>query len=278
MPTPSLITRDGQYEFNGLLLNDATTDTNTLRVAKVSGLFDIPDSKVTEVELQDDHGGDIGRELLSMRRIIMDLWVQSSTAANMYSKLQAIADAFQPLPTSLPLFFRRASVGTLFLPVRPRKLGGFDTGWDMEGGLSKGSVMLVAPDPRKLSIVDKTSVLTIASGGTTASGAAVMAGNFNGGSKPILEIDGPVTNPRIVNAGDGGRTIRIDMVISAGQKLVIDTATRSVTILGIDQSANVRSDNQWWVLNRGSNAITFTRSNTPSNTGVLTVKWNDAYI
>ncbi len=278
MPTPSLITRDGQYEFNGLLLNDAITDLDTVRVAKVSGLFDLPDSKVTEVELQDDHGGSIGRELLSMRRIVMDLWVKSASPANMYAKLQAIADTFQPRQSTLPLFFRRASIGTLFLPVRPRMLGGFDTGWNMEGGLAIGSVMLVAPDPRKLSITDKSLVITIAASGTTASDTAAMGGNFNGGAKPILEIDGPVTNPRIANAGDGGRTIKIDMVISTGQKLVIDTATRSVTISGVDQSANVRSDNQWWVLNRGNNLITFTRSNTPANTGVLTVKWNDAYV
>ena len=277
MPTPSLITRDGQYEFNGLLLNDSLSDLDTLRVEKVSGLFDLPDTKVTESELQDDHGGSIGRELFAMRRIILDVGIMSSTKANMYAKLEALNDKFQPSSAVLPFFFRRASIGTRFILVRPRKLGGFDTGWNMDGGMARGSIMLVAPDPRKFSTTDNADVLTIASGGTTVGQTVTMGGNFVGGARPILEIDGPVTNPRIANAGDGGRTIAIDMVISSGQKLIIDTATRSVTLAGVDQSANVRADNQWWVLNRGANLITFTRSNTPANTGVLTVKWNNAY-
>lgn len=208
----------------------------------------------------------------------MDIYIKASTAANMYNKIKAVEDAFQLRASVLPLFFRRAGIGDLFVNVRPRKLGGFDTGWDQQGGLTKGSILLVAPDPRKFSITDNADVLTIASGGTTTSQTVTMGGNFNGGARPILEIDGPVTNPRIQNAGDGNRTIKIDMVISSGQKLVINTATRAVTISGVDQSANVRSDNQWWVLNRGGNLITFSRSNTPANTGVLTVKWNDAYV
>lgn len=277
MPVPSLITRDGQYEFNGLLLNDSLSDLDTLRVEKVSGLFDLPDTKVTESELQDDHGGQIGREVFAMKRIFMDIAVISSTAANLYNKVREIEDKFQPSSTSIPLFFRRAGIGTLFIPVRPRKLGGFDTGFMMDNGFVRGSVMLVAPDPRKFSTTDNADVITIASGGTTVGQTVTTVGNFVGGARPILEIDGPVTNPRIANAGDGGRTIRIDMVITAGQKLIINTATRSITLSGVDQSLNVRPDNQWWVLNRGANLITFTRSNSPANTGVLTVKWNEAY-
>jgi hypothetical protein len=100
-----------------------------------------------------------------------------------------------------------------------------------------------------------------------------MAGNFIGGAKPILEIQGPVTNPRITNGGDSNRGIRLDLVISAGQTLILNANDRTATLGGVDQSDKIRTDNQWWVLNPGNNLITFTRSNTPASTGILTIKW-----
>ncbi len=278
MAAGDLITRDGQYEFNGLLLNDSVADVDSLRVLGSSGLFELPDLKTNDSEMQDDHGGNVGRDLLTMRRIIMDLRVIASTKANMYNKLEAIAAAFQPQSTLLPLVYQRAGVGKRFLNVRPRRLGGFDLSAALDHGWAEGSVMLLAPDPRKLAFVQNSLAVTIAASGTTNSGTAAMLGNFKGGAKPIIEIAGPITNPRISNAADGGRSIRIDQVITAGQTLIVNANDRSVTLAGVDQSANVRADNQWWNLLPGANLITVTRSNSPATAATVTVKWWDSYV
>lgn len=278
MSAGDLITRDGQYELNGLLLNDKITDNDTLRVVHTIGLFDLPEMKISDSELQDDHGGSVGRDLLTMRRITMDLAIMATTKSNLYTKIREVAAAFQPQETLVSFVFQRAGIGKMWLPVRPRRLGGFDTSSRLDHGYAEGSVMLLAPDPRKLAFVQSSQAIVIASGGTTNTGTVNMGGNFRGGAKPILEIAGPTTNPRINNAADGNRGIRIDMVIAAGQTLIVNANDRSVTMAGVDMSGNVRSDNQWWNLMPGDNLITFTRSNTPANTSTLTVKWWDSFV
>lgn len=278
MAAGDLITRDGQYEFNGVLLNDSLTDADVTKVISSSGLFNLPDSKTTESELQDDHGGSVGRELLTMRRIAMDLEVIASTKAALYNRVEALAAAFQPQSAVLPLVYQRAGVGKRFINVKPRRMSGFDLNYLAEKRRISGSVLLIAPDPRKLAFVQSSQVFTIPASGTTISGIITMAGNFNGGAKPIIEIPGPVTNPRIGNAADGGRYLRIDMVINAGQTLIINAHDRSLLMGGVDQSTNVRSDNQWWSLMRGANNITVTRSNNPATAVNVVIKWWNSYV
>lgn len=278
MPAGDLIVRDGQYEFNGLLLNDSKGDTDTLRVVSTSGLFDLPDMKTSDSDLQDDHGGQVGRDLLSMRRVIMDLRVIASTKANMYNKLEAIAAAFQPADALIPLVFQRAGIGKRFVNVRPRMLGGFETKAALDHGQGDGSVMLLAPDPRKLAFVQSSVVVPIAASAFSGDATATMLGNFKGGAKPIIEIPGPVNNPRITNAADDNRGIRIDINILAGQTLIVNAHDRSVTLGGVDQSASVRTDNQWWNLLMGANLITVTRANNPATAVNVAVKWWDSYV
>jgi tail protein len=278
MAAGDLITRNGQYEFNGLLLNDSLSDLDTVRVISTSGLFSLPDMKTSDSELQDDHGGSVGRDLLGMRPVVMDLRVIASTKANMYNKLEAIAAALQPQSTLIPLVFQRAGIGKRLLNVRPRRLGGFDTSAALDHGSAEGSVMFLAPDPRKLALPARSQGITIAASGTTNSGTLAMNGNFQGGAKPIISIAGPITNPRITNAADGARTLRIDQVITAGQTLIVNAFDRTVMIAGFDYSANVRSDNQWWNLLPGDNLITVTRSNSPATAATVTFDWWDSFV
>src|SRR5687767_433473 len=205
MPAGDLIVKDGQYEYNGILFNDAV-DGDAVRVIRTQGLFDLPDVKSNEVDTAEDHGGSIGRTVLAMRRIIMEFTVLASTSTLMHTKTRSIAAALQPYGVVLPLVYQRPGIGKQFLNVRVSKFTGFDTTYEKEHGESPATAMLVAPDPRKLAFVQSSQVLTILSGGTTVSGSVSMAGDFIGGAKPIFEIAGPVTNPRISNAQDENRS------------------------------------------------------------------------
>lgn len=277
MAAGDLITRDGQYEFNGILFNDALTTGDTVRVTRVTGLFDLPDLKATEYDVADDHGGNVGNQLFSMRRVVMEFTVLATSKANMQNRTRQIRAALQPSNLNRSFVYQRAGIGKLFLPVRVGKFAGFDSDWTKELGQSPATALFIAPDPRNLAFVQSSQTITIPASAASNSNTVTTAGDFVGGAKPILEIAGPVTNPRISNAGDGGRTIRMDLVISAGQTLILDFNTRSVTLGGVDQSGTVRTDNQWWVLAPGANLITFTRSNTPSTAAAMTVKWWNSY-
>jgi len=279
MPAGDLITKNGQYEFNGLLMNDGAFPVGIM-VEKVTGLYELPPFKSTgDSESPDTHGGKTGRDLLSKRIIVMDLAVYSDTDAEMNAKLRAIAGVFQPQDALLPFVYQKAGLGKLRLEARPRRLGGFDSNYDQAMGLSKGSVMLVADDPRIYDFLETAVNIVIPANQLgPISGNVNMIGNFKGGAYPVLTITGPVTNPRIQNMGDGGKTIRIDIVVPAGQALVIDTQKRTILLNGVDEYDTKRSDNEWWVLRPGVNEVKFSRSNNVANQGTLEVRYRSAYV
>lgn len=277
MAAGDLIVKDGQYELLGLLFNSGT-EANAIKVTKTQGLFDLPAFKGYETELDDDHGGTVGRQLLTKRRILMELEVMAvGDKGLMMATIDVLNGVFQPRPTINPLVFQRPFIGKRFINVKTNRFSGLDSNWAREMGRASATLELVAPDPRKFSLAQQSQAIVIPSAGTNNSGVVNMAGNFLGGSKPILELAGPWTNPRISNSNDENRSIRIDMVINAGETLILDFAARTITLGGVDHSDKVRTDNQWWVLVPGNNTITATRSNTPANTATLTVKWWDAF-
>ncbi len=275
MAEGDLITRDGQYEFNGLLLN-----SSWLIVENEEGLMSAGAYKVIgDSEMLDTHGGKVGRDMLTRREVVLDLGLDAALSSEMHSRLREVNRAFQPQPDLKNLIFQKAGFGKMMLPVRPRRIGGFRADHIMSWGTSRGSVLLVAPDPRLLSFAQSSQAITIASEATQAQASVTMGGNFLGGAPPVLEIAGPATNPRITNVLLN-RTIRLDLVISSGQTLIIDTSPlrRSVTMGGVDQFGTVRNDNQWWVLQPGAQTISWTRSNAPASTATLTVRWRNAWI
>lgn len=276
MAAGDLITRDGQYEFNGILFNNGTN----LMVPSTTGIFDLPDTKVAEFEQLDDDGGYLGTSLLAMRRIGIDVLVMG-TATVVQQTLDQLKTALQPSDIDKEFVYQRPGIGKRVIMARPRKMGGFASDWSMaktNDALSRGSILLVAPDPRAFTLPLATAVVTIPASALSASATATQLGYFARGAWPILSIAGPATNPRIQNAADGNRSIKIDIVISAGQTLVIDVKNRSVKLNGVDSYASVRSDNQWWRLMPGANLITYSRSVAPATASALTVTWGHTYL
>lgn len=268
------VRKDGQYEFNGLLMN-----SGAVQVTQSEGLFELPDVKSSgDTEMGDFHGGLLGKgDLLTMRQIILELGASADTIEELHAYLRVLNEKFQPRNDLIPLVYQRAGLNKRYILVRPRKLGGFLTSCEMAmSKISRGAVLLVAPDPRILSFTEKTKDITIAAGLTSGQDSVVMEGNFEGGAWPILEIAGPATNPRIFNS-TVNRTIRIDHVISAGQVLIVDVKNRMVTKAGGDVFSSVRNDNQWWNLIPGRQTIAYSRLNAPANTSTLTVRWRDSY-
>lgn len=271
------ITRDGQYLFNGILFNNSLSDLDSLKVISCEGLFDLPSFKGHTSEHDDDHGGQVHRHLLSMRRIVMEVAYLSSSKAGMYLITEEITERLQPVEITLPLSFRRPGVGTRFVNAKVSKFSGFRNEWNKEMGLSTAVIEFVCPDPRKFAYTERSVSITIPASQTLKQEICNNQGNFLGGAKPVFEITGPATNPRIGNNEDALRSMKLDMVIPAGQTLFINAHDRTITLGGVDHSDKVRTDNQWWVLVRGNNTVTFQRADSPANTATMVVKWWDSY-
>ena len=272
-----LIYRDGQYEFNGLLLNDNDHGIGEgLMVTRVTGLWESPEYKVLgDSEMNDSHGGHLGEALYSIRTIVLDVSAYAPTEAALHGLLRSVRKAFEPGNEDKAFVYRRSGVGMGLLWARSRGPRGFPSGWDMAHGWSNGVVVLKAENPRHHDY-DLRSAQSI-----TASGAAqsqvVVDNDGDIDTYPVLEIAGPAEDPVITN-GTTGRALKIvGLNVAAGQTLVIDTWERTVAIGAADHRDKLPNDNQWWTLEPGDNTIVFDRINPPANQATLTVKYRNAW-
>lgn len=279
MATGDLVVRDGQYEFQQLLFNNLPARPSRI-IHSARGLYGFSQN-TTSKDKQADHGGFPGQQYLKTKMIELDGTTDCDTATQAQAEIDVLSGAWQSQTAEIPFVFQKAGQTKRFIYVRPLDLE-IPTGFQVGRGLLKWDGRLEATDPRIYSLAQKTTTLTIGAGSTTTNGTPVNDGFFFGGSYPVLEIDGPCINPRITNAGDDGRAVRLDGTLTAGQTLVIDSWFKTVTIAGVDvigTSWTVRTDNQWWKLWPSSfrtNTVTFARSGT-TGSSVLRIKFRDAW-
>lgn len=99
------------------------------------------------------------------------------------------------------------------------------------------------------------------------------------GARPWFVIEGPITNPRLVN-NTTGEEIRITYTLAAGQFLTVDThpARRSVLLGGTSSrwGAVDNANTTWWELGSGANDVRLL-SLSFSSGAELTVQWRDTW-
>lgn len=133
----------------------------------------------------------------------------------------------------------------------------------------------IALDPLFYSIAQTTTSSAIANGTSTIGFNVTNLGDMP--TFPVIEIDGPALNPRIVNANWGNRSIKLDTNLLAGETLIIDVSKFLVTKAGANVNSIIRlSDNQWWKLRKGVNAISYSRTGTTGSSAIR-IKYRDAY-
>jgi hypothetical protein len=269
------ITRDYQYEFRGLLFGSATS----YQTETVEGIIGLPSALGSDDNNDEDHGMHAGVDLLPGRTITitMNLIAEGVPAQVL---LDAVTKTFQVSKRAAfveyPFITRRPEHTKRFALCRARRAE-FVSDYDLAHGLGKGGgVQLFATDPLFYSLEETELVIPIPNAAVMAQGNAAGLGDFLDGSPPIIEIAGPVTNPRIVNAADDGKTIRLDVVVGAGHTLLIDTKNKTVFLDGVDRFDTVRGDNQWWRIVPGINLITINRDNAGANT-TMTVRHHEAW-
>jgi hypothetical protein len=267
---------DYQYEFRDFVFGSKTSFTTET----VEGFLGLPDIRSNDQDRQDDHGFHAGVDLLSGRRIIFEIIINGTPGVDTEQKLRQVNTAFQSSKNSgiveYPLYAQRPGRAKVFVRCRARRCS-FLSSYEVAHGLARGAVELFGSDPRIYEDVLRTASMTITQGNTSGPGVIIdMKGDFLDGTQPIIEISGPCINPRVTNTSDNNRAIRMDVVLSSTDLLVVDTKLKTVFINGVDRYDIVRSDNQWWSLLPGINNLLYTRS---SNSGVstATVKFRYAY-
>ncbi len=277
MPAGDLVVSNYQYEYRNLLMGAGTQ----YLVESIEGLYSTPDIKDFSMDRDDKDGSSIGRLLYGPRHITMQVQVLSAEGLSglarqqdYEAKMLALQAAFARVAGVQPFVFLRPGRVKTFVNARCTRR---EVPIDYHGavGYQKAVLELTAPDPLLYSMNYATTPITIAGGASTNSGTVTNAGNYP--SRPVLSIAGPTVNPRIANAGDGNRSIKIDMTVNAGQTLVIDIAARTVLLDGVDNYDKVRSDNQWWQLAAGAQTISYSRTGT-SGSSTLSVLAYDTWI
>ena len=104
---------------------------------------------------------------------------------------------------------------------------------------------------------------------TVYSGTVANAGNV--ATDATIEVAGPTAGSGFFVANDtAAGVVRVNFAVPTGQTLVVDMATRTATIAGIDQGAVFDlANSSWWRIVAGNNSI---RASVPA-----TVKHRNAY-
>jgi Phage tail protein. len=158
------------------------------------------------------------------------------------------------------------------------------------------SVLLTAQDPRRydVNLQTGTAALPVATGGrptpytppytltaTTVSGQvdAVNSGTFE--TRPVIVIDGPVSQPQVLAAMPDGsvRPMSFSQDLGTGDELVIDVAAKSVVLNDSVSRRRFLSLPLGWPVIPAQSTVSFSfAAVTYSASALLTVQWRSAWI
>lgn len=275
----ALIVRDGQWE-----VWRSSTDYLLGGPATPYGNFDLkgldqPPRRTRLVERGWDHGSYFeGDDRFEHRYVTWSGVCLGDDADEIATVRGAIARIFRPLEEGEgPIVLSWKGWG---LPVR--RLTGrtgrleYNHDWQTRAGAIPMGWEFIAPDPRIYSAAEiDTGLINLNGGSSSVSQAVSNLGDMR--TYPTIEVTGPALNPRVVNAQDSNKSIKIDTNLLAGETLVIDTVARTVFKAGVNVSGLIRlSDNQWWTLKPGVNNITLSRTGTVG-VASLRLKYRHAY-
>lgn len=282
MTAGSLITNDLQVEFNGQLMGD---DVSGLEIVSFTP-FQYPAVRSSDYERPLDHGLIPGTDYFGGRTVYLQLEVWGGWTA-----VREVLSAFT-LGTEAALVWQLGTVGKLQVNARVRKRDPLviDEGYAV-GNTTTVTVEFYCTDPRVYSNAVNTvnATLTTASpgltfnvtpnlsfGGASTSGAALItnAGTFE--TRPVIRINGPITNPYLLNETTG-KTLAFNGTIASGDYIDVDFLNRTVILNGTGSRYFWIVDSSgWWNLIPGANSVRLGGSpGSPSPT--MTVQWRDAY-
>lgn len=253
-------------------LGSVTAASSTASIALetgISGLDDLPPIRSSDAPRGQDIGSWRGLDFVDARTIHLEFEIIAADNPTLYSDIALLEAAFTPQQSGeLPLLLFN-STRQINCRVRSRSVP-YDTGQlPRIGGMI---VELLASDPRIYDANLTTLVLIPSSGtvgaswnwawnlswggaSTSGTGTAVNAGNY--GTRPVIAILGPCTNPYIQNVTTGA-LLSFSISLGASDTLTIDTDAHSILLNGsASRYAALISGSQWFELAPGTTGLKF---------------------
>lgn len=236
----SLITGDGQLEYNDYVLGD---DVTTF-MESITGWEDLPPVSSANTLRPASHGAWVGRKLLGQRVITWSgRFAAERTSWN--DEIKRLKDAFTPPSGTEEL--------TIVVRTRDEMLMAFGTvvnrsiPVDYSYGYygAKLSIQFECSDPRLYSLVENNEFISLPSDivdgldyplvypldyGVVIEPNSLIINNAGSAPTPVeLNFLGPVTNPVLINQTTG-ETLGFDIVLTESDILTVDTRKGTVLL------------------------------------------------
>ncbi|MEU9066190.1 phage tail protein [Streptomyces sp. NPDC048306] len=298
----SLITRDGQIQWAGLLMGPGTP--YEIDRTGITGWDDLPVLDTGDIVRPDQHGAWPGARWAQPRLIGASVWLLPRTAG----QARAVAAAFRAATG--------ADGGEQWLAVRlhgetlavrarvSRRVVPQDRSFVVHGA-SRTSLQWTATDPRRFGTVLREARAHLPAPepgldwpltpgatpaglhwplewGTSGSAGTCTAVNRGGAAAhPVIEFRGPVRQPALTRLADG-RRLRYDIVLGPQDVLTVDTESGTVLLNGTTSrlytAAPDSAPEQLFHLPPGSTELAFRAGDTtPDPRASATLRWRDAH-
>jgi len=254
---------------DGVILNPDSLVPPFVDVTNVQG-FDSAPPRVTEHDHEGTDGGFVDAEFEQSRPIIIEGTVYSGEGAPLEPFLDDLKMNWAPSTLPMPLYLKHPGVSERVAFVKPQGCRYAST-QARRLGTAEVQFICTAEDPRIYSAELQTvpvpqGELIVTGRGYPRGypygyGAPAIANGVNiivGGNRPtplVISIPGPAKNMQIVN-DTLGITMILDIELLAGDTMLIDTKTRSITVNGANRRTALREPD-WFFLYPGNNYIRF---------------------
>jgi len=285
---PVLTDHQFQYGDSGLLINgDAVAPF--MDIDKVDGL-DMAPFRVSTKAFEGMDGGYLDAEFEDMRTVVLEGTIYASSGDTLEAFLDDLKYNFRPGQVPTPFYFKPGTSTGQRL-VYAKSLG-VRYSWDMlrRVGASACQIQLMAEDPTIYEGTAQTGSMVLGAlavtgrgydkafnygyGGGYFAGAYVLTNDGNKNANVQFTLNGPLTNPRIVN-DDLGVYLELDTTLLSGDSIVIDMYNRTITLNGTASRRNVMTAaSDWFLLSPGANNIRFQST---GGSGTASYSFRNAY-
>ena len=273
-----------QYQLvnSGSLTTIELKDSGGWLVGASNG-FSIPDSDLLSERGPRQHGGTYIEAWYRPRRCDLVVLVSASTVSLFELRLRDLGIMFNPLNTVCRILVLTDQLGTEYSldvrlngPLEVRRISPVS---------AQARVSLIAHDPffkSALSLDAGTSTITTGLTIPFTIPATITSPNRfdttidNEGdvpTGPVIEIDGPCTNPVLANI-TSGKILGVNVVVPTGGVLTIDMGLRTITLVSGGSTSNLLGSmtGVFWELLPGTNDVSI-YSQDPSNPFDTTISW-----
>ncbi|MFD1658883.1 phage tail protein [Streptomyces caeni] len=288
----SLITRDGQMQWAGLLMGPGTP--YEIDRGGLTGWEDLPDYDTSDADRPTAHGAWPGARYAKPRKVGGTVWTLPA-ADDSASSLAAMRALRQALLLGEEERWLAVRLHGETLAVRARvgqRVLAADRTYTTQG-VSRASVQWYATDPRRYAVAEQSAVTGAPQpesgltwpltwplywGQVAATGDVTITNDGSAPTHPLITFTGPCGNPTVTDRASG-RKLRYGIALAAGDELVVDTAAGTVTLNGSASrrhtAAADSSPEELFAFEPGQAQLAF-RPDTYDSGAWMTVRWRSA--